>query len=483
MANHDMAGMQNISTGRQQGYVLVVGMIFLLILMVGAVSLMSGVTQDEKMSGNTQRSSGAFMAAEAGMQTAIDELWAEYQTHDYNPPSWFYYECDADGNLSIPTDPITGVTEEVVLIVDQTLFGTDGSSFSVNYGGICDQDDQNVKSISLVSRGDKHQSLRRIHFNVSHDGEITWPAVFVNEDPLNPECSFNFGNSNSYLYDGNGGPALSSNTRACAEDIRQSDHDRGQLVGGVIANNPAPDFTSPEGLRRFYEAIQGSSHTQNVYPSEPKNAGKGVEPIDLNSPDFSWVELGESGVESDLTDYDEMETVVVHGDLDMKGSLDGSGVLIVTGTASFSGTPNWNGLVIIMGGDVNIGGGGTTNGLRGSMIVSNLDFGDYRYCNNSGSCTDSNSTTHYAPSPAFSDEGSWDYHGNPEINWDVSGGGTARYNYACEFLMKVDGFLTDDDEMDLDEEDSFPGPEDCPGSGDSGDFGTLYVFDWYEEVN
>lgn len=468
---------------REKGSVLVVGMIFLVVLLVGAATLLNNSVQDERISGNTKRSSDAFLAAEGGMKAAIELLWTKDET--YNPPAWFYYSCSG-GQLTDPDGNVFQPGSDSTFIASTGYAG--GSTFSVQYGGTCQSDSTGVTSISLVSTGRQVDAMRQIHFNIADNGDASWPAVFVNDDPdaSPPACNFDFGPSSAYLYDGDGGPALSTNTQGCAEDIRADDAGSGQLVGGVIANNPAPDFTNPStGLKEFYKAVKASPHTQNLYPQEPKNANKGVEPIDLNAPHYKntlGVDLGATGDVTDPTDYDELQSIVVHGDLEMPGSLEGSGVLIVTGDAHFGGTPSWNGLIIILGGDVEIGGGGTTNGLQGTMVVASVDFGGFNYCDEEGNCQSSKDAGHYGPTPR---EDNWDHAGNPEIDWDVSGGGTARYNYGCEMLMKVNNFLIDDAEADIDPAVTFPGPDGCPdpdGDGQTGSFGDLYVFDWYEEI-
>ncbi|MBP0048866.1 pilus assembly PilX N-terminal domain-containing protein [Marinobacterium sp. AK62] len=483
--HYKMSQPKSCAALKERGSVLIVGMVFLVILMIAGVTIMNSSIQDEKISGNSKRASDAFTAAEAGMEDALVKLWT--QDESYNPPAWFYYTCSG-GELTDPDGNVFEPDSNTTFIADTAFAG--GSTYRVEYGGTCDSDAQGVTSISLVSNGTQVESLRRVHFNVADTGDASWPAVFVNDDPDAPSdpdaCQFDFGPSSAYLYDGKGGPALSTNTQKCAEDIRDDDGDSGQLVGGVIANNPAPDFTDPNGLRAFYTALKASSHTQNVYPTPPKNANKGVEPVDLNSPDFSSVDLGQPGDADDPTDYDELQSLIIHGDLDMPGNLSGSGILVVTGTAHFGGTPNWDGVIIVLGGRVDIGGGGTTNGLRGTMIVSNLNFGGSEFCDEDGNCQTSETATYYAPTPLTTN---WDHAGNPLIDWDVSGGGTARYSYGCKLLQKVNNFLLDSEAggagAGIDPDVSFPGPDSCPdpdGDGQTGTYGDLYVFDWYEEV-
>lgn len=561
---------------RQQGAVLVIGMILLLVLTIAGVSMMSSTTQDEKLSGNTRRASDAFMAAEAGTSESVNFLCYEHvegegvgdkylcdgnKKHDdednpaINPPEWFRYSCkdvDDDGDYELVGPSGSVVAADTDLLVPAVMQHRSATNtFRVQYSDRPDDGESDgeadcvpkvqagistgaVESMSLASIGSQTNSVRTIHFNLGHGGaggEASWPAVFVNDDPSSPNCNFDFGPSNAYEYNGKGGPALSTNSTECADDIRAADTSDGQLIGGVVSNNPAPWFTAPSrleeedrgALREFYAALMGSDHTENIYPDPPGKELKGDEtpdPVDLKG-----VSLGSVGDADDPDDYDEMKVIVVHGDVEMSGSTQGSGVLVITGTAKFGGTPNWDGLIIVLGGSVDIGGGGTKNGLQGTMIVSNVDWNEggdkLLYCNKEGSCQKTRddpsgvgkkyaATDHYAPSPYIeycNDAGdcqfnkdadyyipkpaNWAYAGSPHIDWDVSGGGTARYSFSCEYLKKVGRFLVDEDEVDIDSDVSFPGPEDCPsstgegdddGSGITGSFGALHVFNWLEEV-
>lgn len=68
----------------QRGSVLLVGMIFLTILMIGAVSLMNASVMNERITGNTKASANAFMAAEAGQLAALTHLqdhWGDVREH------------------------------------------------------------------------------------------------------------------------------------------------------------------------------------------------------------------------------------------------------------------------------------------------------------------------------------------------------------------------------------------------------------------
>jgi|GEM_PF-2558954 len=462
----------------QRGSVLVIGMIFLVVLMLGAVVIMQSSVQDEQITGNTRRSTDAFMAAEAGISRSQGFLLEDhYQDQDYNPPLWFYYSCEET--------VVDGVTQfwlldengepfaERATLIPATAFAN-GSEFTVLVDGRCTPGDGGtVEQVSLVSIGEQANSIRSVQYGLGHNGDATWPAVFVNDNPeADPVvCDFDFGPSNSYLYDGRGGPALSTNTAACARQVRTADEDAdgdasGQLVGGVVANNPAPEFTAPEGMREFFVALEGvTDASRKIVGEEDSNPNKDRVVTKTHA---DWpADLGTPG------DPSTMKTTIVYGNLNITGSLEGAGVLVVTGHADFGGTPHWDGIIVVLGGEVNIGGGGTANGLNGTLIVSNIDF---------GSSADSDGYL----IPDESDSATWGYDADePRVNWDVSGGGNALYNYGCQNLIDAAANL---EAAGVSSDVNFPAPTSCPdlnGDGTSGDgsFGTISTVDWFEEVN
>lgn len=71
---------QQLSPPREQGAVLVIGLIFLTILMLGAVSMMDSSVMDERMAGNSRASHNAFMAAEAGQHAAVSHVLSNWDS-------------------------------------------------------------------------------------------------------------------------------------------------------------------------------------------------------------------------------------------------------------------------------------------------------------------------------------------------------------------------------------------------------------------
>jgi hypothetical protein len=480
----------------QTGSVLVIGMIFLVIIMIGAVTIMSSSVQDEQATGNTRRSNDAFMAAEAGVKHSETYLFEEtYQGQDYNPPNWFYYGCkevtiDGEKEYRLVDENGDLFAAEAELI-SKTDFAN-GSQYEVLVDGRCVPKDEEgdeegvktVKTLHLSSIGYQSTSKREIIYSLGHNGDATWPAVFVNEDPDNPTCDFDFGPAAAYEYDGKGGPAISTNTSTCANKIREDDGGTGQLIGGVIANNPDPDFTSPYGLMRFFMEIERITPSSNKIVGDPDNNPKKDRVVNTNTHP-QWKDKDFNVGTPD--DPSSMQTTIVYGNLEAQGSIEGAGVLIVTGRADFGGTPHWDGIILVLGGEVNIGGGGTANGLDGTLIVSNIDFGNDK--DEDGYLEYDVSKDKSIGHPPCSNSGDcWGFSKVPDtkISWDTSGGGNALYNYGCENLINAAQSLIDAGFATP--EYQFPAPTSCPdldGDGNSGDgsFGTISTVDWFEEVS
>ncbi|MBV0932998.1 pilus assembly PilX family protein [Marinobacterium weihaiense] len=115
---------------RQDGAVLLIGMILMLILMVGAVSLMNGTTLDERLAGNSKASAEAFYAAEAGQL----EAW-QYLTEDKSEgyKNWLglhkkVSNLPDEGNENSVLVPVSRTDESIQFrVVAQKIYDSDGN--------------------------------------------------------------------------------------------------------------------------------------------------------------------------------------------------------------------------------------------------------------------------------------------------------------------------------------------------------------------
>lgn len=432
------------SRNSQQGAVLVVGMILLLVLMIGAVSMMSSSVQDEKMTGNARRSVDALMAAEAGMQRALTEMDEE---------RWYDYTCAdfADGSATfLSSDSHDGKSAYVLTYVtDSCQVSSDPDSLNPNL----------ITALRLVSSGQVTgtNAQRQIEFELRHTGGPSWPAIYLND---NGSCDYTSAGSEKFEIDGSGGAALGSNSPECAGSAEQSAIDRDSLenhVGGIHNILFDSDFTTPEGLRKFYNDVKDlngntgdaadgtATDTDKIYVGPHVTTGNNKKPVNMGMPDS----------DTDADDVPEdMRVTVIEGDMKFGGSDYGAGLLIVTGDVEFSGTPNWDGMMIILG-DVTVKGGGGTNpakeGFNGTMIVTNIE------------------DTSADP---------WKYSDDPVEYNHQAGGGSASYTFDCDMLLETRKMLAA--MSGKSPETLFP--VDC-SAGSGGPMGRAYIHEWYEVVN
>ena len=442
----------------QGGSALVIGMIFLLIMTIAAVTMMSSSVQDERMTGNTRRASNAFLAAEGGMGDSLGQM---------DQKSWYDYRCNADGSLEVIVDG------QYVAVPDPFITNDAYTDASLKYR----------------STGDELEAFRQIEYSMSH-GKASFPALFLND---NGHCTFDAGPSSSYNFQGNGGPAISTGSGQCKTDVETAIQGKeAQYSGGVIHQNPAPDFHTAEGLQDFYNSLIPAAADPcgdfgtDAYPSDScvtgnlhmhrspsvshhKVHGYSTTPVYAKDIDDAAGTMGTTGDE---------RTYIIHGDFSSTGSIQGSGVLLITGDAYFGGTPDWEGIIIVLGGLAEIGGGGNpSTGFNGTMIISDIEYTPYPNVAPGQDATPAQLAAYERYAGFYPQSvGSWILGGAGAIHWDVAGGGGGTYQYDCVALRASHQMLV---AMGADMAD-FEEPE-C-SNGSSGTFGNSFITDWYEVV-
>ena len=196
--------------------------------------------------------------------------------------------------------------------------------------------------------------------------------------------AFNAANSNAFYVDGAGGPAVMLQNQDSADVVTGAIEGNDRMdnyIGGVEHGDMGSPWGNPGEMIDFVNAVEAGSHT-----SHAGNAGFGGN-------------TKISGVH------------VVNGDATFSGNAgsDDSTVLIVKGNLTTQGTPDFNGLIIVLGGTYDIGGGGG-GGLEGSVFVANLQ-----------------------------EDGTY---GESSLN--VAGGGNADFTYSHDALAAARDLLSDE---------------------------------------
>jgi type IV pilus assembly protein PilX len=136
---------------RQQGIVLVTGLIILLVMTVIGVTAMQSTSLDERMAGNMRSRNVAFQAAEAALREAENQLLstavqaaANTNTNINNPAQWNGTSSpDETGSLTI-SGPVANPTYHI------------GQPYNVRPGGVewgGTGGDRKVYTITSFSRG------------------------------------------------------------------------------------------------------------------------------------------------------------------------------------------------------------------------------------------------------------------------------------------------------------------------------------------
>ncbi|GAA0692947.1 hypothetical protein GCM10009104_20220 [Marinobacterium maritimum] len=223
---------------KQQGSVLLLGMIMLLVMMIGATSLMNSAVQDERITGNTKSSVQAFMAAEAGQASAKVLLeskltdWGSYICNpgdtlvsaDQSNGDTFTYsvsvqDCSGETTSLLSTGGVLGTQATRLLAFDLTRMapGLNPPASISCIGGACTVEagtGNGAKGAPIDGRNHPVPSK-----NCS--GNSCWETAYVGADMIPSVYLADYNNSS--LLSGNGkgkGKASSGSNSACTSSTK-----------------------------------------------------------------------------------------------------------------------------------------------------------------------------------------------------------------------------------------------------------------------
>jgi hypothetical protein len=377
----------------QSGVALIVSLLLLFVMILLGVASFSNSHVQERSANNIRLQALAFEAASAGASNAIDFV-TSYADHtyvggggppddlcgEYDHPGWI----DADGN-PVPTGWVDMGTvgnaqlhQRMYCIADEypdTGLRPARSQLFVHSRGSV------LSGTTPIAQRDVEVrvSLAKTESVVEGCGALCFPHCdFKEEDP-----GLVFPRSSSFTVDGNGGPAVTTGcdpfTYAIDEAIK--DQAIGNYDGGIetmeIAPPPWDDASETAAFRdqaiaaaQAAEAIEGECQgfcyrlgDYLVTPSESQTFGTVADP----------------------------QITVIDGNADIRGTIEGAGILVITGELIWKGTIEWKGLVLNLGGNIAIDGGGN-GGVDGTVIALNLldddTFGEVGFQNQGGGTAD-----------------------------------------------------------------------------------------------
>jgi hypothetical protein len=361
----------------QSGSTLVISILILMIMTIIGVASMSGVLMQERMAGNVNLQSLAFEASSAGINEALDYGMTELATRpcpELSGGNRLPWEGDFSEpqTLNMAQGALHGVTVQYSLRTDclelPRLINTADGLESVP-----------TFQTYVTSRGEVWQdpendddpiAAREIEVRIDHFRRDGLSAMRVEGTA---EIVFESGNSNTFIMDGQGGNAISAATEQNAdlisEDLAENDRVH-NFIGGVGVSIYPPPFNDAESLARFVLRVKSyMKHYQERGLPLPQ-----CDDIQMRFVDDD-LHLGNTSTLHGI--------VYVTGNLTMTGGPTGSGLYIVEGTVQWSGGAQFQGMLINLGGQFELSGGGSGRTM-GMLYNANLDLAPLESGGNAG---------------------------------------------------------------------------------------------------
>lgn len=372
---------------KQQGSVLIIALVLLLIATVVSIAGITNMQVNEKMASNHKQVLQAFMAAEAGViQTKA------FLDDPANKALW----GDDQKTLSALAKINRAMGQQVQWQINSIDFASQpGMAVFVSHGEVSST---GVSREVMVTYKPKAESGNLGAMNIIGGIKI-----------------FDTANSNSFQVigekDANGnviGPALATNTEANYDKIVDDITSKNRMdnyVGGIKVVDFDDPFGDPEKMNAFIEAIKAE------YFALPA-AERGTAPNNMGVPatyDSNGVELTASVP----------KITYVSSSIEFKGQAKGAGILVIEGNLTISGNLfDFDGLVVVRGQTFQMNGGGNRD-LLGSIVFANP-------------IKDINT-------------GEWSF-GEAEATFvfDINGGGNATFEYNTDALVKAKSLLKKD---------------------------------------
>jgi hypothetical protein len=439
----------------QSGVALVVSLLLLFVMTLVAVSTFSATHIQERSANNLRLQSMAFEAASAGASNAIqffvanptigaDELCGALNHTGWDSPSaWIDMGTVGDANLQ---QRLYCIADAYPCTDDEAVdcgIRPPRSQLFVHSQGTVQANDGTVVAVRDVEV--------RLDIGADWDtgdgcGALCFPGCDF-YDPKQGQCGgaendecLDFPSSNVFQVDGDGGPAI---TVGCADYIDEFEDAIGSRMGNyegeIAAEGAESPWDSPTDTAAFRDAVKADALIA-------QDAGTCMTTC-IHEGDY--VDNGNT----EYGTYDDPQILFIDGDADLGGGVSGAGILFVTGKLTWNGTPNWHGLMVALGGNFAIDGGGTGGNpgskeqvvSGGSVVVLNLSDDDSTF---------------------------------GTVGFQNTGGGNALYKYDCDMLERARNMLLGGTAQGLWNPDCDRGPENIFDVGPT----ELIIASWRENI-
>lgn len=370
---------------KQTGTALVFSLMLLIILTLLGISSMNNTLMQERMAANARMQTEVFEAASAGVTSSV-----RFVTNDSNWPA-DHDQCGQFGDSSIDTEFLWGPTEWKTVSDPE-------SDITLEQRMYCLQDSAEPETFKsqlfVLSRGSFEadggiQTSREIEVRIGRRqlGGVSPGALDFNELTL-----ANVPTSGSLVVEGEAagdcGPAVLTDSPEArdlfignlSKNEKKETKKLKNYAGGIEAGPSGDPWDDPAALQTFITDIRDalpenldSENPTGGYRHEGDFTGRQGKIGDSGS--------GEFGTPGDLDEFGNFipgtgapKLTYFGGDVEFSGNFEGAGLLIVEGNLSWSGTPSFDGMIVVLGGSVNVGGGGKGGNFSGSLYVNNLDL-------------------------------------------------------------------------------------------------------------
>jgi Tfp pilus assembly protein PilX len=366
---------------KQQGTVLAMGLVFLLVLTLVGVAGSSQSLLGERLAGNDKQVAQAFMAAETGLVNAV--TWLDNKD---NAANW--------GKSPESMSAInTGAGKVVSASVSSSDAGTSAKNpaswqiSSLQFSG----NDATIVSCGDITGSGVKRCLTSTYVKGSGGGNLAAMNIIGDIGGFGAASSDQF-----KLIGADGGPALATDSAANVELIKNAipSNKIDNYVGGIQEVKFDNPFGDAEKMDKFIKDIK--AQWDDMAASNPKKGTK--------------TSMGSTGFP---------KITYLEGPQSFSGSaLTGAGILVIKGDLFINGNfPNFDGLLIVTGQSFQLKGGGKggANG-KGAIVFAN---------------------------PINSGDG-WSFgQAKADFVFDISGGGKTTFTYDAEALQTARDLLKD----------------------------------------
>jgi len=401
-----------------EGFVLVLALLLLLIMTIIGISLMSGSQMQERMAGNARLQALAFEGATAGAANAIDFVGV---VNTLAPEELKLVCGDSDRDAFEKLWLDNGSPRPTQWIDRGVLAEVSGATVHIRNRLYClweGNDDQGRSQLYVESKGMVTTAgtgidpiaIRNVEVRVvsGRDGALGDPTCSIQTACLGPSDSsydplsaFNPPRSRASFVGGDTGHAIC----ACNENAKNR-------IISEIRENRNENFTGVGG--------EGALAIGETKGSEPFNDLSAFLAF-INALSQIAFEEG-TFVDGNYNTLGMDEVRFINGNLEASGSISGSGILVVTGDINLSGNFRYDGMIIGMGELLALrGSGGRDFGVRGTVIAAPI----------AGWGTDAGPNLRDGVNLSFHETGPG----------SGAGGGGSSYAFDCDALLNSENLL------------------------------------------